>query len=583
MSSNLHLAWAQLFWKSLTEAGVTRVVVSPGSRSTPLALAALQTAALRVLPVIDEREAAFMALGASRADGVPTALLCTSGSAVAQWHAAIVEASLAFIPLVAVSADRPWEAQGCGASQTIPQARMFGEHVRAVLELGAPEATEEALRAVRRIAARAVALSRGPTPGPVHVNAAFRKPLEPVDAPQPEPWAAALAAVEALGAVTVHPADTTPSPQAVATLARAIRRARRGVIVAGPSVGPAASSRALGELSALSGFPVLVEAASGSRFGPHADAFCGGFDAFLRARPFREGERPDLVLQLGMSPVSTALTAWLGAARGPRVVVAPHGWNDPDGLATEVLAAEVGATVDALRAELGSAVEAQDPSWRARFDHAEAIARRAATTMQEGTTLTEPMVARALRDALPDEAWVLVSNSRPIRDLDSFVTPGGKSLQVFHQRGAAGIDGLLAGATGAAFALSRPGALLLGDVALAHDVAGLALLREVQTPLPVVVVDNGGGRIFDELPLARRPELADARARLFTTAPQLDVARIASAFGVASATVETPRALSEALDGALQRRGATVVVAVVPRGGEPPREALARAVARELP
>ncbi|HVO31149.1 MAG TPA: 2-succinyl-5-enolpyruvyl-6-hydroxy-3-cyclohexene-1-carboxylic-acid synthase, partial [bacterium] len=459
MSGNLHLAWARLFWRSLRDAGVTRVVVSPGSRSTPLALAALETEGLRVIPVIDERAAAFVALGASRADGIPTAMLCTSGTAVAHWHPVIVEASQAFVPLIAVSADRPWEAQACGASQTIPQARLFGEHVRAALDLGLPEATPETLRAVRRIAAQAVASALGPVPGPVQVNAAFRKPLEPVDTPAPEPWAEAVAAVEALGTLQVSRSDLAPSPGAIESISRAVRRAKRGVIVAGPRVGAAVAPSALAALSVRTGFPVLAESASGSRFGAGAEGFAGGFDAFLRSPAFREGETPDFVLQLGMSPISSSLAAWLGRARGPRVVVAPYGWHDPDGLATEVVQAEVAAFVEALRVAPGLAVEPPDPRWREQFTAAEAIARRASLSLQQNAALGEPAVVATLRDALPEGAWLLVSNSRPIRDLDSFVPAGGKGLEVFHQRGAAGIDGLVAGATGTALALRRPGAL----------------------------------------------------------------------------------------------------------------------------
>lgn len=580
MTGNLALAWSKLFFRGLAAAGVRHVVVSPGSRSTPLALAAAETEGLAITVSIDERAAAFVALGMARATGNPAAVVATSGSAIAHWHPAIVEANEAFLPLIAVSADRPWEAHGCGSAQTIEQARLFGGHVRAAFDLGVPEGSADALRAVRRIAARAVATALGPTPGPVQVNAAFRKPLEPSASASAEPWEPEVRAAAALGHPRVHAAGLQPSSEAMDSVARAMRRARRAVIVAGPAFGARTiDGAALARLAEASGASLVVEATSGTRFSPAGGRALGALDGILRAGG--AAEPPDFVLQIGAAPVSTVLGEWLARGEGPRIVATPYGWPDPTGRATEMVFGDPDALVAGVAERLGTRPEPVDAAWHAQLDGAEREAWRVVDAMCAGPDLREPFVARAAVGSVP-EGWIAVSNSRPVRDLDSFVAPSTRNVRVLHQRGAAGIDGLIAGAVGAARATASPGVLLLGDVAALHDVGSLALAREVASPLAIVVVDNGGGRIFDELPIGRTGELDDARARLFTTAPRLDLAHAAAAFGLPFAEAATPAGLETALREAMARGGATVIAARVGAEDAPPRRQLVARLAAAL-
>jgi 2-succinyl-5-enolpyruvyl-6-hydroxy-3-cyclohexene-1-carboxylate synthase len=573
--SNLAQGWARLIVRALADAGVRRWVVSPGSRSTPLALAIASHPDLIVVPVIDERSAAFTALGMTRATGEPAAVLCTSGTAAAHFFPAIIEASEAGLPLLAVTADRPWEAHGCGSPQTIDQTRLFGDHVRDSLALGEPDASADALRAAARIAVQAVNRLRFPVAGPVHLDVPFRKPLEPVAVTTPEAW-------EAIAASTVipraHVARMASDDAALASLARAMGRSRRGVIIAGPHPGAPLTredAAAVAALSAASGLPVFADATSGLRFAS-GERCIGAFDAFLRDPAIAAALRPDFVLQLGWAPLSPALGSWLQAARCPVFAISGHGWSDPFGVVTDVIAGDTASAVRALRVERREPVDAE---WTRALAAAESLAWDAVAAAVERVPFGEAAAVRTTVAAIPEGGWLFTGNSRPVRDLDSFVAPSSRALTVLHQRGAAGIDGLVAGAAGASLASAAPGLLLLGDVSLSHDIGSLAVARDVRSPLAIVAIDNGGGRIFDELPIASSAELAPVRDRLFRTAPRIDFVAVAGAYGIPAVRAENTASLRSALAQAFAREGATLVVAAVADPpGATPRETLHRAV-----
>jgi len=569
--SDLHTAWARLFVASLLGAGVREVVISPGSRSTPLTLAFAAESGLRCHSVIDERAAGFFALGVGRATGAPAVLLCTSGTAVTHYHPAVVEAHQAGVPMVVVSADRPWEAQGCASPQTIDQGDLFGRVLRHRAELGPPVDSDEALRAVVRIAAQSVAASLGESPGPVHINAQFRKPLEPIADAPPGPWTARVEALRGRAVPRVFAAQREPSPEGVAVLTEALREARRPLLVAGPS----ALDAPPGMVDALAqrlGAPVLVEATSQQRFGGAPRTVrVGCFDTLLRAPAWRDAHRPDLVLELALPPTSGAWAAWMSTQPDlPRAILAPSDWNDPLQSARWFLQAPVPASLRALHTALADhTVHPDTRSWTSHWSAAEALAQSTATTMMHDDVLHEGRVVRGLSDALPDDAVWIVGNSMPVRDIDMFTPTARGPLRVLHQRGASGIDGLLAGAAGvrATTARERPVVLLLGDVSAAHDLGSLAVCRQHHGPLVLVLVNNAGGRIFAELPLGRRaatdPALGRAFVDHFLTAPQVDFVRVAEALGLRSTRVTTASAYSQALTEALGHPGTTVVEARV--------------------
>ena len=296
---DLHSAWSQLFAAALAQCGVAHAVISPGSRSTPLALALAAHLPCTVLH--DERVAAFFALGQARASGRPSVVLATSGTAPGHWLPAAMEAREAGLPLLLLSADRPWEVQQAQASQTVDQVRLFGPHANAFFELGLPDAHPAALRAVTRIAAQAVLATRYPLAGAVQVNAHFRKPLEPQPSDGREPWRAHWQALRDAGAPRLLPPQPTPDPQAVAALVAAVRAAPRGVVVAGPAPATQAAAWrvAVQRFLAASGYVLLAEATSQLRFGLNAVARArcsGAFDAMLRSPSLRAQNRLKLLL-----------------------------------------------------------------------------------------------------------------------------------------------------------------------------------------------------------------------------------------------------------------------------------------------
>lgn len=577
MSTNLHSAWASLFVRALVASGVRDVVISPGSRSTPLCLAAAQTPGLRAHNHIDERVAAFFALGLSRATRAPVALLCTSGTAGAHWLPAVIEASQAFHPLVLITADRPWEAYDCAAPQTIDQSDLFGRYLRHRAELGLPDAAGGALRAAVRVASQSVHRALWPTPGPVHVNARFRKPLEPVAVEGPEPWDEI---VRSLSAPRVYAAPWPCPDEAVEALALAIAESPRGFISCGPAVGGAvyAHARALAEAA---GYPLMAESTSGLRFG---DTRGDSLDLALRSRRFRASHAPSLLIELGMPCTSSAYAAW--SAEHPdarRWVISPHGWPDPQGDCFARVFAD-----DALLARVCERLppRAESP-WRDDFEGAQRVAETLAAQTLRGDTLDELAVARELVAALRDDDALMVGNSMPVRDLDVFTHTRAR-VAVHHQRGASGIDGALAGAAGLRAALpeARRVAALVGDITALHDLGGLNAARGAAGPLVMVVVQNGGGQIFAQLPLGAQGAegpLARAFRSHFITPQGLSFEGAAGMFGIAYHRVSARAEYARALGEALSRPGATLIEAVVPDDDATRRRAaVTRAICGEL-
>ena len=574
--------WMRVLMDGLHRAGVTDVVVSPGSRSTPIVFAA-EFLGLRCHTIIDERSAGFFALGRARATGAPTALVCTSGTAGAHYYPAVIEAAYAHLPLVVITADRPPELHGCGAPQTIDQTALFGRMVRHFVDLGPPEAERLRLRALRRKAIQAVAMARGPVPGPVHLNVPARKPLEP--APPRTP--ADLALAERGDAVCIEPAPQviTGPPRApdaaLDALAGACAAARRGLIVCGPmpshrrEIGHAAQ-----ELARATGFPLLAETASQVRFGgPAAALQCDGFDALLASARFRAGSQPDLILQLGPPPTSSHVASLLSENPGAvRCVIAPWGWNDPDSSAGVLVLADVIDTVERLVARLDAqarssetsgpaqAAQAARAAWARRFDAGNALVWRAVDEVlaDAGAAMREGQAMRAVLSAVPAGALLALGNSLPIRTTGTYCRARPDGPAVLAQRGANGIDGLISSAAGAASAAGRPLALILGDVSFAHDLGGLAAARLVgkRAPLAVIVIDNQGGRIFEQLPIAERAGALFSTHWL--TPPGCDVQAAAAVFGHSYVRVEQAPALSDAVTAALRPgAGCTVIHAVV--------------------
>lgn len=599
----LQVAWAQALLEGLRAGGVERVVLSPGSRSTPLVLAVAEVAAreedaLRCYDVVDERSAAFFALGQARATGLPTALICTSGSAPAHYFPAVLEAEAAFLPLVVVSADRPLERLDGAAPQTVDQIKLFGDHVRGFFELGAAHQHPRAHRALQRRALQAALLAREPIPGPVHLNVRFRRPLEPSAAGGVE-----VAEVRRGARPVGAPPHRGVDPAALELLIEALLAAQRPLCVLGPAPLLRLEQRGavLGLLRAAR-LPVYADAASQLRFLPHReregilwlDALGAALSAPTAPLPLLELE-PDLVLQLGAPPVPTAWERFLESRKACRhLVVAEHGWPDPISTAECLVQAPLAALCEQLTERVERLPEPLADSADAWHDEIggleqrwrSAVATSLAPEAPDGgepdtTVLEEARAVRAVIEEMPEGGVLMVSNSLPVRFLDTF-SPGveavwqpgeGRMVRVLVQRGLNGIDGLVSGAAGAASvgaslapeapdrenAEAPPFCLLIGDVALLHDLGGLAALRHrAPGPFAVVVLHNDGGRIFEQLPVR---ELARERGILghWTTPHGRSFRGAAEMFGLRYQRAESEGALRGELRRAFDSAGAVLI------------------------
>ncbi len=491
---------------------------------------------------LDERSAAFFALGLGKAGGGPAAVVTTSGTAVANLLPAAVEASQAEAPLLLVTADRPPRLRGADANQAIDQVGLFGAYVRFQADLERPVDEEASVRHLRAVAARAVAAASGLPAGPVHVNVPFDKPLEPAPG---EPPPATGGRPDGAPWVSVGPRRPRASAEELAEVARSLVSATRGLIVAGPHPEARELGPELRRLAAATGFPLAADPLSGGRHGPEQGAaVLGAYDLVLRDPAVRMALRPDLVLRVGQAPTSTALLAWLEEHDDvPQMVVDADGrWKDHLARASRYLRAD---PVDAFRRlhDVGLARRASAP-WRERWRR---LDRAAAEVVQAAGRAAEPHeggVLAAVTAQLPEGTPLFVSSSMPVRDLDAFGGARPVTLPVFGNRGASGIDGIVSTALGVAAGCGRPAVAVLGDLALFHDVNGLLATREPDARVVFVVINNDGGGIFHMLPVRdHEPEFTP----YFATPHGLDPASAAALYGVAHRRVEGLAALTTAV------------------------------------
>ena len=494
------------------ERGVRHAVVAPGSRNTPMALALAERAEMGVHVVHDERAAAFIALGLGLS-GTPAVLLCTSGTAAANFHPAVVEADLSAVPMLVVTADRPPELRDVGAPQTIDQTHLFGHAVRWFHDPGVADA---ALAGTWRSLARRVI--EAATTGPVHLNLPFRDPL--VGTPGELPPRRTVGGWAARDRPLLHLSD-----HVIAALDQV-----RGVILAGGRSG--VDPEDVAALAAATQWPVLADPTSDRR--AHAGAVAA-FDALLRHPRFAADHSPQVVVRVGRPAASKVLAEWIGRSGATVVQVGGPGEIDPD---HSVAARLDPLALPALADKLGGAT---GTPWLARWRHAAERAERVIEQVLDGQpALTEPAVARTVARSLPSAAELVAASSMPVRDLEWY---GGPTARAHANRGANGIDGVVSTALGVALGGVATVALV-GDIAFVHDAGALTALPTRRADLRIVVVDNDGGGIFSFLPQAS--ELAEERfEQLFGTPHGTDVVALAGAHGLDAVTVTTADELAD--------------------------------------
>lgn len=534
MASSLHLdfrttnsLWASVLVATLARTGVARAVISPGSRSTPLALALAAHAAIEATPVLDERSAGFFALGLAKASGRPVLLLCTSGTAGANYFPAVIEAQESGVPLIVITADRPPELRGCASGQTIDQQKLFGDHVRFFHELAVPEASLARLQYLRQMVAHACLRTLTPGAGPVHLNAPFRDPLAPT-AGEAVPATLRATDWEAFFAHLGGPPQSVNRGEVPSLTPH-----RQGVIVAGPAApaDPAAYADAVGEIARRLGWPVLSDGLSPLRHHaaqvPH---LITTYDLILRNATAAERLHAEFVLCLGDWPTSKVLRGWVSASDPCVMLVSPRAENrdalhgrtrhyrvDPEALASALPA----AANDQGYLRLWSAYEAKArAALDAKVNHLSGMFEGRATTL--------------LAEHLPAGTPLCVANSMPVRDVEYFWPANDRRIQPFVNRGANGIDGTLSTALGVAAATGRPTVLLTGDLALLHDANGFLSRPKFSGSLTIVLINNRGGGIFEHLPVAGfEPPFEE----FFATPQAVDFGRLCEAHGVEHTSV----------------------------------------------
>ncbi len=597
----LNQAWARGLVGAMIAAGLRHACISPGSRSTPLTLALAERSELSRTVHIDERSAAFFAVGYARATGWPALLVCTSGTAGANYLPALVEAYQDRLPVIALTADRPPELRDSGAWQTIDQIKLFGGVTRWFCELSPPHEDPLSLRYVHAVGRRAVQASMAPIPGPVHCNAPFREPLVPGRSAEVAEGVAVRPPLDASSVATTRtaPSDLEIDPlpglpmadtETLDRLAVRITRAPRGLILAGrlsplelrPAAGAVIDGRseaerwesvradyaaALTALAEASGYPILAEPAGGLRYGRHdrSQVLCG-YEAVLRHAGWCQRHPPQLVLRFGASFTWKQVAGFLSISpETEQIIVDPlHRWDDPTRSGGRRLAVDPTALAGDLSRRLGrmrgGRAEGSD-AWRTSWIEAASRARQIADAIStsEQARGTVAWVYPALIEALPAGGLIFAANSMAVRDLDSFTASCDKPLRAMANRGAAGIDGTLSSALGAALGSGRPSLLVTGDLAFLHDLNGLGAAGADGAALQVVVLNDEGGGIFEHLSIAEGEGVAEVFDRYFRTPPRADLAAACRTYGRPHRLVATPGELIDSLVAGWSRGGLGII------------------------
>ncbi len=545
------------FVDELARCGMRDACTSPGSRNAPLILALAREERLSTVSHIDERAAGFFALGLAKASGLPVAVTCTSGTAAAELLPAAIEAREARVPLLLLTADRPAELRDVGAGQAIDQLKLYGSAVKWFVEVAPAGAAPAQLRWIRTLACRAYWTALEGRPGAVHLNFPLREPLVGAEEPAPDDTG------RADGAPYVRRGwgQAASTPGTFVPFMDAIEGTQRGVLVAGRHERESPLGKAASTFAEAAGWPLLADPMSGARRG---DAAIAHYDAFLRGDRLAAALAPDLVLRVGDLPVSKPLRAWLAGLRGTtQIALDPEGaWQDPDAAVSLSLPLEPAETLSALAEFLGmdEGPQPAQPEWLASWRAADERAAEAIQGILAGAGLSEPRVAAELGTLLPAEATLFVASSMPVRDIETFWPARPDPPRVLCNRGANGIDGTVSSAFGAAVANGRrPTVLLIGDVALAHDVGALIAARRLGLKLTIVVLENGGGGIFDFLEVAGSPLAAPHYEEHVATPAGLDLAALAALYGLGHERLEDPRGFRAAMENALAAERSTIV------------------------
>jgi len=553
MKSNKALSiYVAAFLDELVRSNVKHIVVSPGSRSTPIAMVAAEHPNINVWLNVDERSAAFFALGMAKARREPIAVVCTSGTAVANFMPAVVEAKESQIPLIVLTADRPHELRDIGAPQAIDQLNFFGKQVKWFVEMAIPEDSPEMLRYVRTVAARAVSTSlRGPS-GPVHLNFPFREPLVPIT-DDPDIWESGLENRKQF--VKVPSTQRDFQSVELKDLANELERVERGLIICGPLDRPGFAEEVVLLGEKLS-FPIIADPLSQLRSGSHRkQIIVDSYDTFLRDEYIAEQLVPDVIIRFGAMPVSKAVLLFLKKHPEIKQIIIDGDdlWRDPTLLASEVIHADPIGFCQSLTRVIP--IKEGVSAWLNRWLTADRLAGETLHHLGYEEQEFEGQVVLRIAESLPDNATFFVGNSMPIRDVDSFFLNNERNIRIMANRGANGIDGTISTALGAS-TVSESLVLLVGDLTFYHDLNGLLAAKLHKLNATIVIINNEGGGIFSFLPQSEHPKNFEL---LFGTPLGLDYSHVVNMYGGQFKRVENWNELSEAIRNCRDIEGLNVI------------------------
>ena len=544
---NTNSVWASILAETLKRLGLTTAVICPGSRSTPLAIGFAQADGIEAIPQLDERSASFFALGIARQSGRPVALVCTSGTAAANFYPAVIEARESRVPLLVLTADRPPELRDCHSGQTIDQLKLFGTYPNWQAELALPSLSIGALSYLRQTVVHAWERTLYPVSGPVHLNIPLSDPLAPIpDATSFDFLESQFQPDDFFSATATHLPISLSShlPISLSSLIQEWQQCNRGIIIAGPAQPQLAREYcgAIGQLSKALGWPVLAEGLSPLRnYAQLNPGLISTYDLILRNHQLAKQLAPEIVIHLSELPTSKVLRSWLDTTQPRRFVVDPsHDNLDPLHGKTTHLRTSVEQLAQAFTAKSKLPTPYSDV-WSA----AEAKVRSGVDqTMVEMNQLFEGKAAWLISQILPPETPLFIANSTPVRDVEFFWSPSNSGVRPFFNRGANGIDGTLSTALGIAHR-NHSSVMLTGDLALLHDTNGLLFRNKFVGHLTIVLINNNGGGIFEMLPIAKfEPPFEE----FFATPQDINFAQLCATYGVEHQLIQSWEHLKKLLN-----------------------------------
>ncbi|QOR65984.1 2-succinyl-5-enolpyruvyl-6-hydroxy-3-cyclohexene-1-carboxylic-acid synthase [Cytobacillus suaedae] len=552
--NNALTTYVASFIDELVRVGVTTAVISPGSRSTPMAILMAEHPNMDVYVNIDERSAAFFALGIAKEKKTPVAILCTSGTAAANYYPAIVEASISRVPLLVLTADRPHELRDVGAPQAIDQIHIYGKYAKWFVEMAIPEDSNEMIKYARTVAARATGKALSAPAGPVHLNFPFREPLVPT-IEDDNLWGKGNFNTPKHVNVLIGKPILDDNQRSY--LFDLFSSNERGLIICGEQYNEE-FPQYITEMARLFGFPILADPLSQLRSGPHSKEYIiDCYDTFLRNQDLTKAYKPDIIIRFGAMPISKALMQYVKANEGSKQIVVDSdgGWREPTLSASEMVYCDEIEICKAMLT-LVQNKKREKTKWVKDWLLLNEITKTELTSIEKEEVLAEGKVIVELKRLLPTNSTLFIGNSMPIRDVDSFFVNTEKVLKIMANRGANGIDGTISTALGVSVSSSDRLVLVIGDLTFFHDLNGLLAAKQYSIPITIVLINNNGGGIFSFLPQAKEEKHFET---LFGTPLDLDFEHVVSMYGGKFTRINTWESFESAFLLAGEMQGISVI------------------------